>query len=165
MNLDLLSMQSSIDSSAALTESLFLQALGCRNKSNRTPVWVMRQAGRYLPEYQKLKKKYSLDEMFHTPELIRQITILPVDLLGVDAAILFADILHVIKMLGASAHFKPEGGISVTPILCGPQDLQKLHRKSPLEALFFVEEGIILLKKELQVPLIGFCGGPFTGGR
>ena len=122
----------------------------------------MRQAGRYLPEYQKLKTKYSLDEMFSTPELIRQITILPVELLGVDAAILFADILHVIKMLGASAHFKPEGGISVTPILCGNQDLQKLHRKSPYETLFFVEEGITLLKKELRVPLIGFCGGPFT---
>ena len=81
-------------SSTVSSQSSFLKALACQNKE-RPPVWIMRQAGRYLPEYQVIRKKYPLEEMFRNPELIFEITKQPLDILGVDAAILFADILHI----------------------------------------------------------------------
>ena len=151
MNLDLQLMPSSTVSSAAK----LLRAVKCENFSDRPPVWIMRQAGRYLPEYQAIRKNYSLSEMFHTPELIYEITKQPVDILGVDAAILFADILHVPLTLGCEVTFPGKQGPSVT---CPTQ----FHVKDVEETLGFVRGGIILLKRDLEVPLIGFCGGPFT---
>lgn len=139
----------------------FLKALSCQNKE-RPPVWIMRQAGRYLPEYQAIRQKYSLEEMFRNPELIVEITKQPLDVIGVDAAILFADILHIPLSLGLNVSFPGKGGPVVAPTIESSEDLLQVCPRPIEESLGFVQEGILILKKEIQVPLIGFCGGPFT---
>ncbi len=106
-----------------------------------------------MPEYRKLREKQSLWHLFHTPELAAQVTLLPIDILNVDAAILFSDILVVAEALGGTVHF-PEG--KSPHIEMGPQFLFQP------EVLHYVPETIRLLKPQLKVPLIGFCGGPFT---
>ena len=125
-----------------------LQGLG----TGRPPVWLMRQAGRYLPEYRKLRQKHSLKELFFTPELAAEITLLPIDLLGFDAAILFSDITVIALALGLKLDFN-EG-----PVIKG----EKLYPLDVREVLSCVAETILLVKPRLKVPLIGFCGGPFT---
>lgn len=157
MNLGLLLMPSLTVSS----HPRFLKALSCENKE-RPPVWIMRQAGRYLPEYQLIRKKYPLEEMFRSPELIFEITKQPLDILGVDAAILFADILHIPLSLGLDVSFPGKGGPVVTPTIESYDDLLQVCPQPIEESLGFVQEGISLLKQEIDVPLIGFCGGPFT---
>ena len=157
MNLGLQSMLSSTVSS----HHNFLEALACRNKE-RPPVWLMRQAGRYLPEYQLIRKKYSLEEMFRNPKLIFEITKQPLDILDVDAAILFADILHVPLSLGLDVTFPGKGGPVVTPTITCYDDLIQMSPRPVEEALSFVQEGIKLIKQEIEQPLIGFCGGPLT---
>ena len=122
----------------------------------------MRQAGRYLPSYQKIKSKYSLEEMFRTPSLIYEITMQPIDILDVDAAILFADILHIPLSLSLDVSFPGKGGPVVAPLITSSSDIKYLQKIPMQESLFFVEEGIKLLKRDLLKPLIGFCGGPFT---
>ena len=141
--------------------SRLLKALACRN-AGRPPVWMMRQAGRSLPEYQSIKKFYSLEEMFRTPELICTITKQPLDILGVDAAILFADILHVPLSLGVEVSFPEKGGPRLSPCLKQAKDLALLRPLPVEETLWFVRKGIELIKNEIQKPLIGFCGAPFT---
>jgi len=153
MNLDSLSMRSSIVSS--LENSLFLKALKCQNHEGRPPVWIMRQAGRYLPEYQKLRKDHTLEQLFRDPEKIAEVTLQPLKRFPIDAAILFADILHILIPLGCKVTFPQKGG----PQVEAPKQLQQQDVELTLE---FVKEGIRLLKEQLQVPLIGFCGGPFT---
>ncbi|MCB1107283.1 MAG: uroporphyrinogen decarboxylase [Chlamydiia bacterium] len=148
-------------SSTVSYQTRFLDALACQNKG-RPPVWIMRQAGRYLPEYQVIRKKYSLEEMFRTPELIFEITKQPLDILGVDAAILFADILHIPLSLGLEVSFPGKGGPVISPQIETEDDLLHIQPIPVEEALSFVKEGIRLLKGEIEVPLIGFCGGPFT---
>ncbi len=128
---------------------MFLEALKCKNGS-RPPVWLMRQAGRYMPSYRKLREKHSLRELFFTPELAAEVTLMPIDQLGVDAAILFSDITTVALPLGFSLEFS-EG-----PVIQG-----KLARRG-IETLEPIAEAIRLIKPQLKVPLIGFCGGPYT---
>ncbi len=132
---------------------LFLDALRSKNRG-RPPIWIMRQAGRYLPSYQALRKKHSLYDLFFTPELALQATLLPVQEMGVDAAILFSDITVIVKALGLSLDFK-EG---VGPVIDGAVN----EGTFDLESLQPIATTIRLLRKELTVPLIGFCGGPFT---
>lgn len=140
---------------------LLLRALRCENE-DRPPVWLMRQAGRYLPEYRRLREKYSLWELFHHPEIACEVTKLPLDLLGVDAAILFSDILLIAEAFGLKVHF-PEGrGPFVAPLLQSSRDVYALPPHEVQESLSYVFKAIELLRKELRVPLIGFCGGPFT---
>ncbi len=115
----------------------------------------MRQAGRTLPDYQAIRTKHTLEEMFHRPELIYEITKLPLDILGVDAAILFADILHICLTLGCDVTFPGKRG----PLVTCPDHFIALDVE---EKLGFVRDGIRLLKQDLEVPLIGFCGGPYT---
>lgn len=141
--------------------SIFLDALACKNHA-RPPVWLMRQAGRYLPSYAHLRKKYSLWQLFHEPELAYQITRMPLDILGVDAAIIFSDILVVVEALGLQLAF-PEGiGPVVTPNLQTPQDVEQIIVHPAEEKLGYVKKAIELCKKNFSTPLIGFCGGPFT---
>lgn len=137
--------------------SLLLDALHYKNLQ-RPPVWFMRQAGRYLPEYQALKKGRTLYDMFHDPKLIVDVTMQPVDILGVDAAILFSDILIVFDALGIEYEFQDKIG----PVIKKPIDFAKLQKRDVKESLWFVFEGIRNLRKELKVPLIGFAGAPFT---
>ena len=133
-------------------------------KTERTPVWMMRQAGRYLPEYIVLRKKYSFFERCQTPELAAAITIQPVDIVGVDAAILFSDILVVPQAMGLEVQLIESQG----PILPDPiktvKDLIRVRVPNVNETLGYVFEAIKLIKQELngRVPLIGFAGAPWT---
>ncbi|MCP5469771.1 MAG: uroporphyrinogen decarboxylase [Chlamydiales bacterium] len=128
---------------------LLIESLSCNNQE-RPPVWLMRQAGRYLPQYQKVRKDHSLLEMFHNSDVITEVTLQPVDILGVDAAILFSDILTVLDGLGVEYDFQP-----------GPKvNFQGFAPKE--NAYAHIEKAITQLKRELKVPLIGFAGGPIT---
>ncbi|MEW6740954.1 MAG: uroporphyrinogen decarboxylase [Nitrospirota bacterium] len=139
----------------------FLKA--CRGeKTDYTPVWLMRQAGRYLPEYQKVRSKVDFLTLCKTPELAAEVTIQPVDILKVDAAILFSDILVPIEPMGMKLEFSESKG----PILYDPirNDIavSKLRRIKAEDDVPFVMETIKMLVKKLNVPLIGFSGAPFT---
>ena len=135
-----------------------------RERSDATPVWFMRQAGRFLPEYRKIRDKHSLIDICKDPELCAEVSVLPVDILGVDAAILFADIMLPLEGMGVK--FEIADGIG--PIIRSP--LTDFHGVSSLTALEtdadiqYVIEAISTTKKLLdsRVPLIGFCGAPFT---
>lgn len=135
---------------------LLLDALQGINAA-RPPVWIMRQAGRYLPEYQTLRRRYSLDELLRCPELAAEITRMPLQTLGVDAAILFSDILLLWEAFGCEVRF-PDTGPTVR-VPCHPSLLQPGQVR---QALAHVQTTIALLKPTLHVPLIGFCGAPFT---
>jgi uroporphyrinogen decarboxylase len=141
--------------------SLLESALKCENK-NRPPVWLMRQAGRYLPDYRALRERHSLNELFHNSELAAEITRMPVDLLGVDAAILFSDITTIVEALGLQLDFIENVGPRISPLIETPDDLKIITPHSVEEKLSFVKKQIELLLPTLSVPLIGFCGGPFT---
>jgi uroporphyrinogen decarboxylase len=138
----------------------FLRA--CRRQPvDRTPVWFMRQAGRYMPEYRALREKHTLLELCKTPELAVEVTRQPLAL-GVDAAILFADILLPLEPMGASFEFaKGEGPVVHEPIASRGQ-IDRLRVIEPAESLAYVMAAIRALKGELRVPLIGFAGAPFT---
>jgi uroporphyrinogen decarboxylase len=130
----------------------------------RPPVWMMRQAGRYLPQYIALREKYGFFERCQTPELACEITIQPIDAIGVDAAILFSDILVVPQAMGMEVQLIENKG----PLLPAPvqsrDDLSRLRIPDVEEALGYVFDAIKLIKKELngRVPLIGFAGAPWT---
>jgi uroporphyrinogen decarboxylase len=138
----------------------FLRA--CRREPvDCTPVWMMRQAGRYMAEYRALREKYTLLELCKTPELAVQVTLQPMKL-NVDAAILFADILLPLEPMGAPFEFaKGEGPVVHSPVR-SRADVEKLRVIEPEDGLGYVMQAISLLKKELPVPLIGFAGAPFT---
>ncbi len=140
-------------------KSLLLQAFSGTNKT--VPVWFMRQAGRYLPQYRALKEKYSLNEMFRNPEIAAEITCQPIDILKVDAAILFADILTLPSDMGFDIQFSKTDGPVIQNQISGQFDIKKIHN---FEDLSHVEKAIQLVNKRLpeDIPLIGFAGGPFT---
>ncbi len=132
-------------------------------ETSHTPVWYMRQAGRSQPEYRALKEKYSLFEITHQPELCAYVTRLPVENYGVDAAILYKDIMSPLPALGVDVEIK--GGIG--PVIHNPitnfQDVEKLGSINPKADVPYVLDTIRLLTEEqLDVPLIGFSGAPFT---
>ena len=130
----------------------------------RTPVWMMRQAGRYLPDYRVLRDKYDFFTRVQTPALAAEITLQPVDQIGVDAAILFSDILVVIQAMGLEVQLIENKG----PILPDPfrnvNDLNRVRVPDVEETLSYVFDAIRLTKQELnnRVPLIGFAGAPWT---
>lgn len=133
-------------------------------KTERTPVWMMRQAGRYLPEYIAIRNKYGFFERCQTPALACEITIQPVDIVGVDAAILFSDILVVPQAMGLEVQLKENVG----PLLPDPiktlSDMARVRVPDVDETLGYVFDAIKLIKQELndRVPLIGFAGAPWT---
>jgi uroporphyrinogen decarboxylase len=141
----------------------FLRA--CRREAvDRTPVWFMRQAGRYLPEYRALRSQHTLLTLCRTPELAVEATLQPVRRLGVDAAILFSDLLLPLEPLGIPFEFQAgEGPVILKPVRAAA-DVAALRRFEPREALAPVLAAIRLLRRELEggVPLIGFAGAPFT---
>ncbi|MFH7326080.1 uroporphyrinogen decarboxylase [Desulfurivibrio sp. C05AmB] len=141
----------------------FLKA--CRGEAtDYTPVWMMRQAGRYLPEYHTVRSRYSFLEMCRTPEAAAEVTIQPVDLIGVDAAILFSDILVVPEAMGAPLEFHENRGPVFPEPVRDQAAVAKLIVPDPEEKLGYVMAAIRLLRRELatKVPLIGFAGAPFT---
>jgi uroporphyrinogen decarboxylase len=142
-------------------EALFLRA--CRGEPvERAPIWIMRQAGRYLPEYRALRERYDFLTSCRTPELACEVTLQPVRRLGVDAAILFSDILMPLPAMGVDVAFTPAPQLARTIRSAG--DVGTLRVPDPEEATPFVLDAIRLLRRELNpsVPLIGFVGAPFT---
>lgn len=139
----------------------FLKALAGKN-SGRPPIWLMRQAGRYMPEYLKLRSKYSFLELCRTSNLATEVTLLPIKTFGFDAAILFSDILIIADSLGIEVEFHEGLGPLIKNTISNEVDVNNLSIKPPEEALSFVSKSIQMLKTQLDVPLIGFCGAPFT---
>jgi len=133
-------------------------------KTERTPVWMMRQAGRYLPEYMKLREKYGFFERVQTPALACEITIQPVDIIGVDAAILFSDILVVPQAMGLEVQLIESKGPFLPDPIKTAQDINRICVPNVDETLGYVFDAIKLIKQELngRVPLIGFAGAPWT---
>lgn len=142
---------------------LLLKAL-MGEKTERPPVWMMRQAGRYLPEYMALRNRYDFFTRVQTPELACEITIQPVDIVGTDAAILFSDILVVPQAMGMEVQLVEQKGPYLPETIRTESDIHKLIVAEAPERLQYVYDAIRLIKKELnnRVPLIGFAGAPFT---
>lgn len=143
-----------------MDNALFLKAIWSTNTS-RPPVWLMRQAGRHMKAYRDLREKYSFIELYHEPDLISEVTLLPIKAYEMDAAILFSDILVIPEALGLGLRFEEKiGPLFERPI----QSVDEInHLGAPdTSKLLFVEEGIKQLKTVLNKPLIGFCGAPFT---
>lgn len=139
----------------------FLKA--CRKQRvPHVPVWYMRQAGRYQPEYRKIRETYSLFEITHHPEICAEVTRLPVEQLGVDAAILFADIMTPLVPIGVDVEIKPGVGPVIDHPIKSAADVERLGDLDPQEGVPFVLETVKMLKEQLSVPLIGFSGAPFT---
>jgi uroporphyrinogen decarboxylase len=144
-----------------MKNDLFLRA--CRGEPvERTPVWMMRQAGRYLPEYQELRRKHTFWEMCTVPELATEVTLQPVKRLGVDAAILFSDILVPLAAMGMEVLFHPAPEIP-DPVR-SPADVDRLGAGDQGVVTDRVADAVAMLRRELDgtVPLIGFAGAPFT---
>jgi uroporphyrinogen decarboxylase len=134
-------------------------------KVDRTPVWVMRQAGRVLPEYRAVRAKAgSFKGLLFNPEAAAEVTIQPVELLGVDAAILFSDILVIPEAMGLPYNMDEGKGPSFDNVIATEKDLEKLSTNHIVENLDYVMQTLRLINKELdgRVPLIGFAGAPWT---
>ncbi len=144
-----------------MSEPLFLRA--CRGEATRRiPVWIMRQAGRYLPEYQELRARHSFLDLCRTPELAREATLQPIRRFGFDAAILFSDILIPFEPMGLGIRFD-DSGPHVTAAVRSRADVARLKPLDTRQDLPFVREAIRLTSAALgETPLIGFSGAPFT---
>ncbi len=129
-----------------------------------TPVWMMRQAGRYQAEYQKLRDEISFLELCKTPRLAAEVMLRAVDQLGVDAAILFADLLLIFEPMGLKLEYLPNHGPKLSPPLREAADLKRFHELEDLEPLAYVAEAVRETRAGLddRIPLIGFAGAPFT---
>jgi len=130
--------------------------------TNRTPIWIMRQAGRYLPEYRNFKKNFSFEELCRTPKAVAEVSAQPIEILDLDAAIIFSDILLILEPLGINLKFDP--GPIITPILEKPEQISDYQEFDPAKELSFVGDAIIETRKRIgqNIPLLGFCGAPFT---
>jgi uroporphyrinogen decarboxylase len=146
-----------------LKNDLLLRALR-KEKVERPPVWMMRQAGRYLPDYLKLKAKWDFFTRVQTPELATEITLQPIDQVGVDAAIIFSDILVIPQAMGVEVLMEEGRGPSLPKTIKTQNDIDALRTDGAEESLKYVTDALTLTKKELngRVPLIGFAGAPWT---
>jgi uroporphyrinogen decarboxylase len=143
-------------------ESRFVKA--CRLQPvDRTPVWFMRQAGRYMPEYRAVRKQYSLIEICKKPEVAAEVTITAAEALGVDAAIIFADLLLPLEVMGLPFHFSAGEGPRIEKPVRTKEDVDRLRTDRAAD-LGYVSEAVRLVCKHLGagLPVIGFCGAPFT---
>jgi len=146
----------------AAPDSIFVRA--CKSQPvDRTPVWFMRQAGRYMPEYRAVRKQHSLLEICKKPSLAAEVTITAAEILGVDAAIIFADLLLPLEVMGLPFHFSAGEGPVIEKPVRSPEDIALLRTDRAAE-LGYVAEAVSLVAKHFtdRVPVIGFCGAPFT---
>ncbi|QQT26869.1 uroporphyrinogen decarboxylase [Sphingobacterium spiritivorum] len=145
-----------------LQNDLFIRA-AFGQQTERPPVWMMRQAGRYMPEYWEIKNKYTFLEMCKTPEIAADVTMLPVDLLDIDAAILFSDILVTPEAMGGDLSFEQGVGPRFSNPVRSWEDAEKLNAQS-VDRLQYVADAIKVIQQRLNasIPLIGFAGAPFT---
>jgi uroporphyrinogen decarboxylase len=143
-------------------ESIFVRA--CKSQPvERTPVWFMRQAGRYMPEYRAVRKEYSLLDICKRPSLAAEVTITAAEILGVDAAIIFADLLLPLEVMGLPFHFSAGEGPVIEKPVRSREDIAQLRTDRAAE-LGYVSEAVSMVAKHFanRVPVIGFCGAPFT---
>jgi uroporphyrinogen decarboxylase len=145
-----------------MKDSLLIKA-AFSQQTERPPVWMMRQAGRFMPEYWEIKNKYSFLEMCKTPELAADVTMLPVDLLGIDAAILFSDILVTGEAMGGDLSFTQGVGPKFANPVRTQADIDNLQTNVG-DKLQYVADAIKVIQQRLNgsIPLIGFAGAPFT---
>lgn len=131
---------------------------------DRPPVWLMRQAGRALPEYRKLKERYTFVQMVQNPELAVEVTLQPIRRFGFDAAILFSDILVIPEAMGQPYHFRETGGVEMEFAVQSPADVERLSVEGVCERLHYVEEALRILRRECgdTTALLGFSGSPWT---
>ena len=149
--------------SSPLHNSRFMKAVR-REPVDTTPVWIMRQAGRYLPEYMAVRSKVTFMELCKTPELACEVTVTARQVLGVDAAILFADLLPILEPMGINLEYqKGEGPVIHNPIRTGG-DVDRLQALESMETVDYVFRAIRMIRSELpnDIPLLGFAGAPFT---
>lgn len=141
----------------------FLKACRCQ-PVDRPPIWLMRQAGRALPEYRNLKEKYSFLELVQNPELAAEVTLQPIRRFGFDAAILFSDILVIPEAMGQPYRFRDAGGIEMDFAVQTRADIERLSTERISERLHYVDKALRLLRNELgnNTALIGFSGSPWT---
>lgn len=139
--------------------------LACRRQQTPfTPIWIMRQAGRYLPEYRAVRERFNFLDLCKTPEAACEVTVQPIDRIGVDAAILFADILLLLEPLELGLAFSPGDGPSLENPIRSPEDVARMPRPDVGDSLSYVFETVRQVRSALagRVPLIGFAGAPFT---
>jgi uroporphyrinogen decarboxylase len=145
------------------SRNLFLAAVRCEPVPH-SPVWLMRQAGRALPEYRALKEKFTFLELVQTPELAAEVTLQPIRRFGFDAAILFSDILVVCEAMGQRYHFREEGGIGMDFAVRTAADVDKLDVNAVVDRLQYVAGALKLIRAQLgaKTALLGFAGSPWT---
>lgn len=141
----------------------FLAATRCQ-PLDRPPIWLMRQAGRYLPEYRELKTRYDFLTMVRTPELATEVTLQPLKRFPLDAAIIFSDILVIPEALGQGYHFRDTGGIGMDYLLDTPEKITALNSEEISTRLDYVRAALSMTREELgdTHALLGFCGSPWT---
>ncbi len=146
-----------------IKNDLFLKALK-GEAVHRPPVWMMRQAGRYLPEFMAIREKYDFFTRCQTPELASEITVQPIRRYGMDAAILFSDILVIPQAMGIEVQMKPDFGPFLPQPVRTAADVQEIQVPDAAEALDYVMKAIKMTREKLdnEVPLIGFAGSPWT---
>lgn len=146
-----------------IQNDLFLRACK-RQPIERTPIWIMRQAGRYLPQYRAVREKSDFITMCKTPELATEVTLQPVNLIGVDAAIIFSDILVIPEAMGMTLEMIESKGPKLYEPIRNAAQIKTLKNIDPYKDLKYVLDAVSLTKKELngRVPLIGFAGSPWT---
>ena len=151
------------ESSALSGRQRFLAACRCR-ALDHPPIWLMRQAGRALPEYRALKQKHGFLELVQTPELAAEVTLQPIRRFGFDAAILFSDILAVAEGMGQRYQFRDQGGIQMEYLLNSAADIERLDESAVTERLQYVAQALPLIRSELGdgTALLGFAGSPWT---
>ena len=157
-----MSAQSSPENAPRYEDSAFMRA--CRGLPNaRTPIWLMRQAGRYMREYRAVREKVSFIELCRTPDLAAEVAITALDEIGADAAILFSDILLILQPMGMDLEYLEGGPVLHNPVRAAA-DVDRLREGEPRESLAFVFEAVRKTRAEMNpvLPLIGFCGAPFT---
>ena len=146
-----------------IKNDLFLKALN-GEEVNRPPVWMMRQAGRFLPDFRAIAKKYDFFTRCQTPELATEITVMPIDQIGTDAAIIFSDILVIPQAMGMNVEMVKGRGPVLKDHIIKPIDIEKFNTDDIAEKLDYVVKALLMTKNELnnRVPLIGFAGSPWT---
>lgn len=135
-----------------------------RKPYDRPPVWLMRQAGRYLPEYRLLRSRHDFIELCKNPELSVEATMQPLERFRLDAAIIFSDILFVPEAMGQTLTFNEGEGPRLSPVISSPDDLSGLKKPDVLAAFKFLSDAVTRARKKISpdIPLIGFVGGPYT---
>jgi len=146
-----------------LSSSIYIDAIK-KAKVDYTPIWIMRQAGRYLPEYMEVRSKHSFLTVCKTPELATLVTLQPLRRFELDAAILFSDILVIPEALGQDLEFTDSQGPKLSPQVLVDQDLEELETDGFLQRLYYISDAVKMIRKELAADkaLIGFSGSPFT---